>query len=225
MEILVAEDDRKTAGSIEAALVKAGMTVHLAATGTAALDLALHRAWDTVVLDIMMPGHDGLSILRAMRDQQIRTPVIVVSARGNTGERVEGLRLGADDYLPKPFALMELIARINALVRRAQTPVFEEELCYGEVRVNFVERRVFRNDCSIHLAPNEFVLLDALVRANGDVCSYRSLLDRIWGFDYQPQANMLAVLIYRLRRKLDPGFAWPMIKTLPGIGVRLQLAP
>ncbi|OLT27879.1 DNA-binding response regulator [Nocardiopsis sp. CNR-923] len=223
--VLVADDDRAIRESLERALQLEGYEVRTAADGVQALASVHADPVDLLVLDVMMPGVDGLGVTRVLRAEKDRTPILMLTARVETPDRVAGLDAGADDYLAKPFELDELLARLRALLRRA-APVTEEgepegPLQAGELRLDPLARRVWRGDREIDLSKTEFDLLELLVRNAGIVLDHATIYDRIWGYDFGPESKNLAVYISYLRRKLEGGGP-PLIQTVRGVGYTLR---
>ncbi|GAA1089401.1 response regulator transcription factor [Nocardiopsis exhalans] len=223
--VLVADDDRAIRESLERALQLEGYTVRTAADGVQALAAVHADPVDLLVLDVMMPGVDGLGVARVLRAEHDRTPILMLTARVETPDRVAGLDAGADDYLAKPFELDELLARLRALLRRA-APVPEETgeegpLRAGELRLDARARRVWRGEREIELSKTEFDLLELLMRNAGIVLDHATIYDRIWGYDFGPESKNLAVYISYLRRKLEDGGP-PLIQTVRGVGYTLR---
>jgi two-component system response regulator MprA len=219
--ILVAEDDRAVRESLDRALRLAGYTVVQAADGLEALDLAAAEPPDAVLLDVMMPRLDGLSVCRRLRDRGDRTPILVITARDAVSDRVAGLDAGADDYLPKPFALEELLARLRALLRRAN-PEDGDELVLADLRLDPRRREVHRGDRSVELTKTEFDLLELLARNAGIVLSREVIYDRIWGYDFGTSSKSLDVYIGYLRRKTEEAGEARLIQTVRGVGYTLK---
>jgi two-component system OmpR family response regulator len=223
MRILVIEDDRATADYIAKGLGEEGMVVDVARDGRDGLFLALNEPFDVIVTDRMLPGPDGLSILRALRAAGIGTPVLVLTALGEVEKRVEGLEAGADDYLAKPFAFAELRARIRALARRPAAPPAEQtRLECGDIRMDLLRREAWRGARLLDLLPTEWRLLEFLMRHPREVLTRTMLLEKVWDFSFDPTTNVVDVHVSRLRRKLEaPGEA-PAIRTIRGAGYRLD---
>ncbi len=220
MKILVVEDERKIREWVVKALREAGFVVDASGDGNEAFDLLNTHPYDGVVLDIMVPGRDGLSILKAIRKDGINVPVLVLSARGEWDERVEGLNLGADDYLPKPFHVDELIARLRAVCRRSggeHLNLVES----GPVRMNVATREVRIAGGPVELTAREFALLEMLVRSPGRVFSRTQILDRVWDYDFDPQTNLVDVYVRKLRAHLGPDHR-DRIETVRGVGYRFR---
>lgn len=220
MRILVVEDERKIAGFIRQGLEEQGFTVEVAADGRDAFALATTQSYDALVLDIMLPGRDGLSILRGLRDRRNTVPVILLTARAEPNERVEGLNLGADDYLTKPFYIAELIARLQAITRRVAGDKLSV-LHVGDLVVDLITRTVRRGGQVVELTAREFGLLEYLVRSPGRVLTRTQLLEHVWGYDFDPETNLVDVNIRRLRKKIDDGAPVPLIETVRGVGYRV----
>jgi len=223
MKILVVEDDRKIASFIQRGLKEQGFVVEVCADGNEGYTRAISQIYDVIVLDIMLPGRDGLSILRALREKKSTVPVILLTARSGLNERVEGLNLGADDYLPKPFYVEELIARIQAVVRRVSGEQLTQLTADGLV-VNLITRDVLRGEERIDLTAREFNLLELLMRSPGRVFTRTQILEHVWGYDFDPQTNVVDVYIRRLRAKIDEPSEPLRIETVRGVGYRFRRA-
>ncbi len=221
MRILVVEDERKIAGFIRQGLEEHGFDVEVCANGNEAYTLATTRPYDTLVLDIMLPGRDGLSILRGLREHKNAVPVILLTARAELNERLDGLNLGADDYMTKPFFVEELIARIHAIARRAKDEP-AGLLSVGALSVNLMTRQVRCGEREVELTAREFSLLERLMRAPGRVFTRTQLLEHVWGYDFDPETNLVDVNIRRLRRKIDDEAETPLIETVRGVGYRVR---
>ncbi|GAB2520228.1 response regulator transcription factor [Nocardiopsis aegyptia] len=223
--VLIADDDRAIRESLERALQLEGYTVRTAADGVQALAAVHSDPVDLLILDVMMPGVDGLGVARVLRAEKDRTPILMLTARVETPDRVAGLDAGADDYLAKPFELEELLARLRALLRRSahvsEEGVEEGPLRVGELRLDPLARRVWRGEREIDLSKTEFDLLELLVRNHGIVLDHATIYDRIWGYDFGPESKNLAVYISYLRRKLEDGGP-PLIQTVRGVGYTLR---
>jgi two-component system OmpR family response regulator len=221
MKILVIEDDPKISSFVEKGLKEQGYVVDTCNDGDSGYDLASEETYDVILLDIMLPGRDGLSILRGLREQKNTVPVILLTARSGLNERVEGLNLGADDYLPKPFFMEELLARIIAVSRRASG----EQLSVihaGTIGLNLITREVKKDDETLELTSREFNLLELLMRSPGRVYSRTQLLEQVWGYDFDPQTNVVDVYIRRVRSKIDSPDSASLIETVRGVGYRFQ---
>lgn len=217
MRVLVVEDDRKTALFVRKALQTEGFATDVLGDGDALLETVASSHFDVVVLDIMLPGRDGLSLVRQMRERGLETPVLLLTARGEVGERVEGLNAGADDYLGKPFALAELVARVRALGRRGgDTKAVVLRL--SDLTLDTVSRLARRGGQAIDLAPREYRLLEFLLRSSGRICGRMEIVEAVWDYDFDPGTNLVDVYIMRLREKLDAGRKPKLLHTVRGIG-------
>lgn len=221
MRVLLVEDEKRVARFIEKGLREASYAVEWADNGDAGLRLALGGDFDVIILDLMLPGRDGFSVLAALREKGVTTPVICLTARDSVDDRVRGLDLGADDYLAKPFSFVELTARIRALLRRGAA-LSSNTAVVGDLVVDMVGRRVERGGHRIDLSVREFALLECLARGAGQVQSRTMLLERVWDMNQDPMTNVVDVHINRLRRKVDHGFAQPLIHTIRGVGYVLR---
>lgn len=217
MKLLVIEDEKKIADLINKGLSEQGYSVDTLHDGTEGLERASTQPYDAIVLDIMLPGRDGLSVLRALRERNIATPVMVLTARGAVNERVEGLNAGADDYMAKPFSMDELIARLRALMRRVTGETISLYKS-GELSMNLVTREVVRGNRKIELTAREFRLLEYLMRAPDQVLTRSQIIERVWEYHFDPGTNLVDVYIQRLRRKVDDGESHKMIQTIRGVG-------
>lgn len=219
--ILVVEDEKKTARFIAKALETEGYVVDLRHHGDEALEAAKEAPYDALVMDIMLPGRDGLSIVRLLRADDIRTPVLLLSARGSMEERVEGLDAGADDYLAKPFALEELLARVRALVRRG-TEITSDLLQIADLHLDVRSRSARRGNRKIDLTTREFRLLKYFMANAGKVQGREMLLHKVWDYNFDPETNLVDVAVGRLRRKVDTADDPKLIHTVPGVGYVLS---
>ena len=222
MRILVVEDDRKIASFITMGLKQAGFAVDRAANAEDALDLMQTEPYDVAVVDIMLPGMDGLAMIEALRRNKMLTPVLIVSAKRSVDDRVKGLQRGGDDYLTKPFAFSELLARVQALIRRATAATEPTRLTVGDLVVDLLTREVTRAKRSLTLQPREFALLEFLMRNAGRPVSKTMILEHVWGYGFDPQTNVVDVLVSRLRQKVDREFAPKLLHTLRGVGYVLK---
>lgn len=218
------EDDKKLAGLMRKGLEAQGFTVDFCDNGDDAYALATTRSYDALVLDIMVPGRDGLSILRNLRDQRLTVPVVLVTARSALHERLEGLNFGADDYLTKPFYVDELIARLHAVTRRASGTVITL-LQHGELSVNLVSRETLLAGVSIELTAREFALLTYLLRSPGQTFSRAQICEHVWNYHFDPGTNLVDVYVQRLRRKLASDDDSSVIETVRGVGYRARPLP
>ena len=223
MRILVIEDDDKIASFVTNGLKQAGFDTSRAADGADGLRLALNDHYDVAVVDIMLPKLDGLSLIEELRQQQVNTPVIILSAKRSVDDRIKGLQTGGDDYLVKPFSFSELLARVQALLRRASPAGAEStRLTVGDLSINLLSREVVRASEKLDLQSREFALLEYLMRNAGRVVSKTMILERVWGYSFDPQTNVVDVLVCRLRNKVDKNFAEKMIHTIRGVGYVLK---
>ena len=222
MRLLLMEDDPKIASFIVEGFRQEGFAVDHAADGEEGLQLALNTSYDAAVVDIMLPGMDGLTILEKLRKEAIRTPVLVLSAKRSLGDRIKGIETGADDYLVKPFAFSELLVRVQALIRRSSMSEERAVLSYGDVSIDLMKREVFRAGQKLELQPREFALLVLLVRNAERTITKTMILEHIWEFQFDPQTNVVDVLMCRLRNKLERGYEKKLIRTIRGIGYVLQ---
>lgn len=225
MRILLVEDDIKIASFIVKGLKAAGYAIDHAADGEEGLNLALTEPYDTAIIDIMLPKRDGLSLIEEMRKNKVHTPVIILSAKGSVDDRVKGLQTGGDDYLTKPFAFSELLARVQALIRRASGATDPTTLSTGELSMNLLTREVIRKGQQIELQPMEFSLLEYLMRNIGRVVSKTMIMEHVWDYNFDPQTNVVEARICRLRDKIDREFGKKLIHTIRGVGYVLKDAP
>ncbi len=223
MRILIIEDDTDAATYIAKALGEAGHVVDMAANGEDALEIA-SDSHEVLIVDRMMPKLDGIQLVEYLRGDGVVTPVLFLSALGKVDDRVEGLRAGGDDYLVKPFAMAELIARVEALGRRKGTPETQTKLVCGDLEMDLITRDVRRGESKIDLQPREFKLLEYLMRNASRVVTRTMLLENVWGYHFDPQTNVIDVHISRLRGKIDKGFDKPLLETVRGAGYRLNAA-
>lgn len=224
MRVLVVEDEKKTASFIRKALQAEGFAVDVCHNGAEALVAPQATPYDAVVLDIMLPGRDGLSILRQWRKQHHGVPVLLLSARGEVDERVEGLDAGADDYLPKPFELVELAARVRALLRRGSENK-SPELRVSDLILDTVTHQARRGGKDIELTAREYRLLEFLMRSAGRPCGRMMLLEKVWDYDFDPGTNLVDVYVKRLREKIDAEFEPKLLQTVRGTGYVLKEEP
>ncbi|MBI4324555.1 MAG: response regulator transcription factor [Chloroflexi bacterium] len=224
MRILVVEDDRKIASFLVQGLKQSGFAVDHCADGEEALIMARTIAYDGAILDLMLPKLDGLSLLQTLRKENIRVPVIILSAKASVDDRIKGLQAGGDDYLTKPFAFSELLARVQALIRRATHAAEPTRLTVGELSLDLLTREVTRAGEKIELPAREFALLEYLMRHAGRVVTKTMILEHVWDYSFDPQTNVVDVLVCRLRNKVDKDFPRKMIQTLRGVGYALKAA-
>jgi DNA-binding response OmpR family regulator len=222
MRLLIVEDERKTAALLSATLIKEGGQVTCAHDGEAGLKAAIGGGFDALLVDIMLPKLDGLSLVRQLRAEGHTTPVIMLSARGEVEQRVEGLDAGADDYLPKPFAVSELMARLRSLLRRnsQQKPTV---LSVADLTFDQASRETRRGGKRIELSARESLLLECLLRAEGSVVSRRDIITAVWEYDFDPGTNLVDVYVRRLRDKIDRDFPLALVQTVRGLGYALRL--
>ena len=219
MHILVVEDEQRLAYLLRRVLLEERHTVDLAHDGNTGLDLALSDTYDVVILDIMLPGIDGIEVCRQMRAERIMSPVLMLTARGSIEDRVTGLNVGADDYLTKPFAMEELLARINALLRRRDQRFDENpRLSVGDLTLDLVGHEANRDGRIIELTAKEFALLEYLMRHPGRVLTRTQIVDAVWRYDMEALSNVVDIYIHYLRDKVDQGFSRQLIKTVRGVG-------
>jgi len=222
MRILLVEDDVKIAYFIIKGLRSAGYAVDHAPDGEEGLHLAITQPYDTAIIDIMLPKRDGLSLIEEMRARKVNTPVLILSARGSVDDRVKGLETGGDDYLTKPFAFSELLARVQALIRRAGGISDPTRLSQGDLSVNLLTREATRGGRNIVLQPLEFSLLEYLMRNAGRIVSKTMIMEHVWDYNFDPQTNVVEARISRLRDKIDRGFEKKLIHTVRGVGYVLK---
>lgn len=222
MRFLVVEDEKRIADFLSRGLESAGYAIDVAGDGTRAIDMVHATNYDLVILDMMLPDIDGLQVLEKIRNRKSSPPVLILSARGGVDDRVKGLELGADDYLTKPFAFVELLARVRVLLRRGQpTP---ERLSVGDLVLDCIRRKVIRGIENIELAPKEFSILEYMMRNRGRPLSRTMIVEHVWDMDYDGLTNIVDVYIRHLRSKIDDKWPVKLIHTVRGIGYMLDLA-
>lgn len=224
MRLLVVEDDPTIASFLVKGLQEAGFAVDAAEDGNRGLQLAGSEPYDAAVLDLMLPGRDGLSVIEELRRRRITTPVLILSAKRSVDDRVRGLHAGGDDYLTKPFAFSELLARIQALIRRSQGVTEPTRLVAADITMDLVTRKVERAGRPLELRPREFALLEYLMRNAGRVISKTMIMEHVFDYSFDPRTNVVDVLVFRLREKVDRDFEVKRIQTVRGIGYVLQVA-
>ncbi len=222
MRVLIVEDDAKISAFIQKGLKEAGFVVAHASDGEEGLQMALSTPFDAAVLDLMLPGRDGLSVLEELRRGGKNTPVIILSAKRSVDDRIKGLQAGGDDYLTKPFSFSELLARLQALIRRNSRIVETREITVGDITVDLLSRETRRANARLELQAKEFQLLEYFMRNPGRVLSKTMIMERIWGYDFDPQTNVVDVLVCRLRNKVDSISERKMIRTIRGVGYVLK---
>jgi two-component system, OmpR family, response regulator len=222
MKLLVIEDDREAAAYIAKGLSESGYVIDHAPEGRGGLFMATSGAYDALIVDRMLPGMDGLALVAALRSAEIRTPVLILSALGAVDDRVKGLRAGGDDYLVKPFAFAELLARVEALLRRGGATATTTRLKLADLEMDLLARTVTRGGRELELLPREFRLLEFLMRHAGQVVTRTMLLEKVWDYHFDPQTNVIDVHVSRLRQKIDKGYAKPLLHTVRGAGYCLR---
>ena len=222
MRLLLIEDDSTVAAFVKKGLMEEGFVVDHAGDGIGGLAMASSTAYDAAVIDVMLPGMDGLAVIDEMRRRRIRVPVIILSARRSVAERVEGLHSGGDDYLTKPFAFSELLARIQALIRRATNTPESSGITVGDLHIDLLARTVTRAGRPITLQPREHALLEYLARNAGRIVSKTMIIEHVWDYNFDPHTNIVESRICRLREKVDVGFGSPLIHTVRGMGYVLR---
>lgn len=222
MRILVVEDDRKIASFVVNGFKQSGFAVDHSADGEEGLLLARSNPYDAAVLDLMLPKLDGLSLLKTLRAEKMTLPVIILSAKASVDDRIKGLQAGGDDYLTKPFAFSELLARVQALIRRSTHATEPTRLTARDLTLDLLTRQVRRAGRVIDLQAREFSLLEYLMRNSGRVVTKTMILEHIWDYSFDPQTNVVDVLVHRLRNKVDKDFDWKMIQTIRGVGYVLK---
>ena len=222
MHVLLIEDDLQIASFLRKGLEQAGFSVAHARDGDTGLQMALEPAFDAAVIDIMLPRRDGLAVIDELRRRGVRLPVLILSAKRSVDERVRGLQAGGDDYLTKPFAFSELLARVQALIRRAHDTPEPTAVTVGDLSIDLLRRAVTRADRRIDLPPREFSLLEYLARNADRVVSKTMIMEHVWDYNFDPQTNVIDVHVSRLRRKIDKGFDPPLIHTVRGAGYVLR---
>ena len=222
MHILVIEDDKEAASYMIKGLTECGHVVDHAADGKTGLGMALTGEYDVMVIDRMLPERDGLSIVTAIRAANIATPILILSALAEVDDRVKGLKAGSDDYLTKPYAFSELLARIEVLSRRQTVTQTQDKLRLADLEMDLLKHKVSRGGKNINLQPREFRLLEYLLRHSGQVVSRTMLLEQVWDYNFDPQTNVIDVHISRLRNKIDKDFDPPLLHTIRGAGYSLR---
>jgi DNA-binding response OmpR family regulator len=224
MQILLVEDDKNLRGFLRKAFREEGCAVDECESGDRAVDYALRRGYDCIVLDLMLPGRDGFSVVEELRGRKVITPILMLTARDEVDSRVQGLELGADDYLSKPFDLAELLARVNALVRRAELRHGDVSLVAGDLKLDPLKREVYRGDRRVDLSPREFALLEFLIRNAGRTVSRSRIAEAVWNYQFDTETNVVDVYINYLRKKLARKDEPTIIHTVRGVGYRLEVS-
>jgi len=222
MRVLIVEDDRTIADFVAEGLAEAGYAVDVAADGERGGELAASTAYDAAIVDLMLPKVDGLTLIDRMRARGIRTPVLILSARRSVDDRVSGLQAGGDDYLTKPFAFAELLARVQALIRRSTGAIEPTRLTVGDLSLDLLSRKTERAGRVLDLRPREFALLEYLMRNAGRVLTKTMILSHVWGYSFNPGTNVVDVLVSRLREKIDRDFEPKLLHTVRGVGYVLR---
>jgi two-component system, OmpR family, response regulator len=222
MRILVIEDDKKIAAFVEKGFKESGFAVDVAFDGLDGLHLGLSETYHAAIVDIMLPGIDGLTLIEKLREKKINTPIIILSAKHTVDDRIKGLQKGGDDYLVKPFLFSELLARIQALIRRSSRVVDSSTLEVGDLKVDLLSREVVRQDQNISLQAREFALLEYLMRNKGKIVSKTAILENVYDYSFDPQTNVVDVLVCRLRNKVDKDHESKLIHTVRGMGYVLK---
>jgi two-component system OmpR family response regulator len=222
VRVLLVEDDATIGDFVEKGLREAGFAVERAADGVVGLEKAMAGSYDAAIVDVMLPRMDGLALIDTLRARGVRAPVLILSARRSVDDRVRGLQAGGDDYLTKPFAFAELLARVQALIRRATGAAEPTRLSVGDLTLDLLTRKVQRGAQSIELRPREFALLEYLMRNAGRVVSKTSILSHVWGYNFDPNTNVVDVLVSRLRDRVDKPFPAKLLHTVRGVGYVLR---
>lgn len=223
MRVLLVEDDPTIAAFVAKGLREAGFAVDEAADGETGLTLAREQKFDAAIVDVMLPRLDGLSLIDSLRGRGIRTPVLILSAKRSVDDRVRGLQAGGDDYLTKPFAFAELLARVQALIRRSTGAAEPTTLSAGNLTLDLLTREVRRDEQLLELRPREYALLEYLLRHTGKVLTKTMILSHVWGYNFDPSTNVVDVLVSRLREKIDRSFEPKLIHTVRGVGYVLKV--
>ena len=224
MRLLLIEDDTVIAELIVRGMKEAGFAIDCAANGITGLDRALHDGYDLAIIDLMLPGLNGLSIIERIREKHMTLPIIILSAKRNVDDRIEGLRHGSDDYLTKPFSFSELLARVEALIRRSTNVAEPSSLQFEDLSLDLLSRTVQRNDKKITLQPREFALLEYLMRNAGRVVSKTMIMERVWNYNFDPNTNVVEARVSKLQEKVDKDFEKSLIQTVRGLGYVLKSA-
>jgi len=223
MRVLIVEDDEQIASFVIKGLKQSGFAVDHASDGEEGLHMAEVNPYDVMIIDIMLPKRDGFSVIESLRSTGNTTPILVLSARGSIDDKLKGFQSGSDDYLTKPFSFSELQARLQALLRRATRGQSQNVLSVGELQMDLLRRTVTRSSREIELQPREFALLEYLMRNSGNVVSKTMIMEHVWDYHFDPQTNVVDVLVHRLRNKIDKDFKTKMIQTVRGVGYVLKV--
>jgi len=222
MRLLVVEDDPKILSFLENGLRQDGYAVDTAEDGIEGLHLGASGRYDAAIIDIMLPGLDGLALIERMRERRVDTPVLILSAKREVDDRIKGLQVGGDDYMVKPFSFSEVLARIQALIRRSTRAEEPTSLTVGDLRMDLLQRKAWRGEVELDLRPREWALLEHLMRNAGRVVSKTSILERVYDYSFDPQTNVVDVLVHRLRASVDKEFEEKRIRTVRGVGYVLE---
>lgn len=225
MRLLVVEDDDRAGSYLARGLTESGHIVDRAGDGELGLALASEGIYDALIVDRRLPVLDGLTLIRRLRERDTLTPILILSAIGDTADRIEGMQAGCDDYLAKPYAFAEVLARLEAMARRTDRARRSAMLQVGDLTIDTLARRASRDGKEIRLQHREFLLLDYLVRRAGQVVTRSMLLEAAWNYDFEPRGNIIDMHIHRLRQKIDQGFAYALILTVPGAGYMIRKPP
>ncbi len=224
MRILVVEDDKKIASFIVKGMQQASFAVDHVVRGEEGFTMAQTYDYDAMVVDIMLPGMDGLTLIESLRSEGVNTPVLILSAKHSVDDKIRGFHKGGDDYLTKPFSFSELLVRIQALIRRSSMAAPSNAIVVEDLKLDLMTREVTRADREISLQPREFALLEYLMRNAGNVVSKTMILEHVWDYHFDPQTNVVDVLVHRLRNKIDRGYEKPLIQTIRGVGYVLKVS-
>ena len=225
MRVLIIEDDQQIASFVSKGLQQAGFAVDHVSDGEVGLEMAQRNSYDVMIIDIMLPGLDGFSVIEDLRSKGNTTPILVLSARGSLDDKLKGFQTGGDDYLTKPFSFSELQARLQALLRRTPRGQGQNALEVGDLSMDLLSRKVVRGNREIELQPRDFALLEYLMRNSGNVVSKTMILEHVWDYHFDPQTNVVESRIYKLREKVDRGFDDRLIHTVRGVGYVIRKAP